>query len=429
MAIMDLPENGGDGNNIHAQNHPNKENTGGAVLSATTTTSTYQPVLVPGLQNRLLSLGPSPEKGSGQYRFRQMMERAPNPVSITNSSENNMSSNAALDNRAVAGIAGVAGVPSRSVPMGSSHYSPAPTAMAPHPFTFRTASLPFPGLGSTAGMPAQATMEGTETAQRVGNGNSNSNGNGNVNGNDGKRGSDFGRTATAILSLECQKRKFNPQFKEWVTRDGDFKCSVNLNGKTLHDGRTFTTAVAAKQALAKRAIEEVRKLPCPKPSVKPTENVKPDATKGHSGYAPVKPEPVPAKREDRGNRYAPFASVVPEPMASYYKPEYDRREEVRFLIGRVQALCGATNGPSPHILEDPVASRAFLEGFALGGRLEDSARRQYVEYVRPRSPPMTELQRLYSGRFYRHRERSPPPITGRTHRERSPIRRRVSYDA
>ncbi|KAI0006582.1 hypothetical protein F4779DRAFT_644095 [Xylariaceae sp. FL0662B] len=495
MAVMDMLESSNAANSGRVEKHPNKENMGRGPRFGVSSTkySAFESDLIPGLprgliptsaatssptpataattskRGRLLSVGPTPKKGSGQDRFRQMMKRAPSQVTIGNN-KNNMPPRSASGNQAVAGI------PSHPMNIGASHYSPGPTVAAS--FGMRSA-IPYPDLGRVASMPTQVKAKEVEAIKRTGNGNDNGYGYGSG-GNGGKVGGDTRntavRTAAAILSGECQKRGFNPQFHGWITREGDFKCSITLkHGKTVHDDRTFKTAVDAKQALAKRAVEEVRKLPLPEPKPvekgklplpepkpvekgklplpepKLVEKGKSDAANERSGYDPPKKEPTPVKREERNNRsaptasfvpapvpvkreererrYAPVASVVPEPTASFYKPEYNRREELRFLIDCVESLCGAANGPSPRILEDPLASRAFLEGFALGGRLEDSARREYVEYAHPRRTP-AEMQRLYTGRFYRHRERSPgPTYGGHAHRERSPLRRRVSFNA
>ncbi len=255
-------------------------------------------------------------------------------------------------------------------------------------------------------------------------------------------------TITAILSAECQKRRFNPQFTEWMTPEGRNMCSVNLNGVILHDSRTFSSALEAKQSLAKRAVAEVKKLPVdpnnPNKAAEKAEMFEKAAKAAkNTTWNKVKSE-VPQgahahnggifkiKRRDDCPSY-----YVPPPIAAqgrgfpshYTADPRTQQSEAANLINRIQALYKRPSyGTSSFILTDPLASRAFLEGFALGGKLHESSEsNQYIEQARPRSPQVT-FDRLY-GRYQQHdRERSPAAGHGRgNHRERSPIRRRLSW--
>lgn len=177
------------------------------------------------------------------------------------------------------------------------------------------------------------------------------------NGRDASRGANQGTgrsgyrtTWTAILSAECQKRRFNPQFHEWVAPDGDFRCSVSLDGFTLYGTRGYPTATEAKQALAESAIQHVRLKPVPDgPSNKAGERLGRQAGERPGRLADATPQ----KRE---------SPSLPEPRGLLEKS----------LMTRIQNVFGHTAGPSDEIMKDPVASRAFLEGFALGCKVQGS---------------------------------------------------------
>ena len=271
---------------------------------------------------------------------------------------------------------------------------------------------------------------------------------------------------SAILSKECQKRSFNPHFIEWVNPDGRYMCSVELNnGGMVHDTRSFGSANEAKQALAKRAIGHVKKIPCPDPAVRAAEKAEKaekarlasaaaasawgNATNGayqsirHDEGVKGKPcdnvyprHPVPPVVEP-GLRSSQYGSVyVSEPQQSLYVTgSYGHQtSEVSYLIDRIYTLCEG-HGPSPFVLGDAWAARAFLEGFALGERLHriSGPPVSAIQGPRSRSPPLrTTIDRAYPRRSdrpgreqtrSRERERSPIASNRRHHRERTPIRR------
>lgn len=201
-------------------------------------------------------------------------------------------------------------------------------------------------------------------------------------------------TYTAILSSECQKRRFNPQFIEWQTPEGLYQASVNLNGKKLIDSRTFRTATDAKQALARRAIEHVRTLPIP-------------------AGLPNRASEIAKEKQEQMDRERQKEPLCPANNGRVYPDEHrvrshsstngiDHRSEDKRLLERLQAKFGRVSTPQQSILEDPLASRAFLEGFALGSRLHDAARNG--ERRRSQSP-MKHDHINGSGRFYRERSR------------------------
>lgn len=152
----------------------------------------------------------------------------------------------------------------------------------------------------------------------------------------------IGPTWTSQLSAECQRRHFNPQFKEWSNADGTFQCSVELQGVTLSDSRTWRFPADAKQALARRAVDYIRQTPV------------------HGGLSIRERERAQVIAEEKSKNQA----IVAE------------QQEERRLLDKIQKLYGMGAGPSESVMANPAASRAFLEGFALGSKLRDSSRSQ-----------------------------------------------------
>jgi hypothetical protein len=147
-------------------------------------------------------------------------------------------------------------------------------------------------------------------------------------------------TWPSILSSECQKRHFNPQFKEWSNRDGTYQCSVSLKGINMNDSRTWENPTDAKNALAKRAVALVRDMPV------------------HNNFYQGGQEKTSSKNEDRNKKQGTTRDL----------------EEERRLLMRIQTLYGHNSGPSHQVMADAVAAHAFLEGFALGSKLRDASR-------------------------------------------------------
>ncbi|KAI1647672.1 uncharacterized protein F4817DRAFT_97661 [Daldinia loculata] len=249
-------------------------------------------------------------------------------------------------------------------------------------------------------------------------------------------------TPAMLLSQECQKRRFNPQFTEWHDRNGRCKCSVSLKGLIVTDMRAYDTASEAKAAISRKALTEVRKLPCEDPAGKPaailTEVVKQGIYKdvpNFFGFGSAQTENKPNPQQHRNNQHTQVAPFMQEHRVSRYQPpgnfsndrydNYDLHDQQNLLMSQVQYLFGHINGPSNRIAEDPLASRAFLEGIALGSRLGQSTihRPDAYTYAPPSAPQ--RLNARPRGDSGRRRERS--PVTGpRSHhnRVRSPLRRR-----
>ncbi|ORY55860.1 uncharacterized protein BCR38DRAFT_121460 [Pseudomassariella vexata] len=490
----------------------------GPVPSGTTATSTSASV-----KADPYSTGPSPEKGSGQDRFRQMMAQAPNfPKGSsaytdldTHKSENStpnvlvgpLSGSAATPEKKTVrfatesasdkdtdkgqchqSLSSVPGLsnhirPSSTGPfaqsntimpyaaamsMGHAQYSPYYSNMMPQPhddprIAINPAIFPYAvdvsrtsdlssasvandatdvnsagyskgGGGGGGGGSGSRVASGTAASgNRATNINAGRTGGTNGNGN----GDNWTPTWTSILSAECQKRRFNPQFSEWQTPDGAFHASVNVNGFIVHDSRNFKSASEAKQTLAKRALAHVRKTPAPKQSNGAAEKLKHDllqqkqqqqnAGRDGSGSVPAKIKVEAGYDHYAGasatRRDAPRDAIRDQSAGNVGTPDQDRR-----LLERVQAMYGRSQ-PSHRMYSDPVAARAFLEGFALGGRLRENARPlNEGERRRSRSP---RAGYEWDGRARFPHERSPQTPTSRYYRERSPsmfIHRRDSLD-
>ncbi|KAH7034704.1 uncharacterized protein B0I36DRAFT_83320 [Microdochium trichocladiopsis] len=244
----------------------------------------------------------------------------------------------------------------------------------------------------------------------------------------GVDGGDKYLTHTAILSAECQKRRFNPQFTEWST-NGQYYCSINLNGVVLNGNRAYSTANDAKQALAKLAVSEVKKQPCPSPAAR-------------AAAKAARAERIAHESAQIGNRSASSSQGQQraKDSASAVHRGSTMENGPKGWLPAVQSSQAGQDGTinhntcqtpapasalSPDILSNPIASRAFLEGLALGARLYESAQRLKAEniLIRPSLGMPAAEPASASGRGWNHeRERSPMAEGSRRIRERSPLR-------
>ncbi|OTB05085.1 hypothetical protein M426DRAFT_10929 [Hypoxylon sp. CI-4A] len=304
------------------------------------------------------------------------------------------------------------------------------TAFEAFPFPFPGTAIPNPAVGAS-GLPAPPGLEGGFNPFPP-------------------------PSVISQLSKECQKRHFNPVFIESRESLG-FRCDVDLRGKLIRGVGIFMNTQDAKVAVSEKALQEVRKLP---KSFRPN---KPAAASGITAGRSTN-QGVANGRADRGKsphrsastRRLPFHNETgrradpyhhyalergtnsdlrrnPDRTSrrndqhhepSYYDPGHGRADEQRDLLARIQRSYGS-GSVGPQVLEDPVASRAFLQGLALGARLDASARGrtdEYVDYPTSLGPPFSFL-----ARDARRRERSPPANTpSRVLRQRSPLRRQPS---
>jgi hypothetical protein len=68
---------------------------------------------------------------------------------------------------------------------------------------------------------------------------------------------------TQLLSLECQKRKFNPDFVVEQVDGRMYKCQVTIRDVIVKHRGHYQNGVAAKQDVALKALKEVQKWPIP----------------------------------------------------------------------------------------------------------------------------------------------------------------------
>jgi hypothetical protein len=68
---------------------------------------------------------------------------------------------------------------------------------------------------------------------------------------------------TLLLSLECQKRKFNPAFEVKVISERKYRCVVTVRDLAITCTGTYDNQIAAKQDAAYKALQVVREWPLP----------------------------------------------------------------------------------------------------------------------------------------------------------------------
>jgi hypothetical protein len=389
-----------------------------------------------------MNSGPSPEKGSGQDRFRQMIQGPGSVYSLpTKTKFPNPGNPFSSGDIAPSPVLGSGSYYSKKAPCVSAYlrllisfkadpatYSSFQKDMygesdPTHRVAVNPAIYPFIGMSSAMSslvpqppffpMPQNGgySSSSTTASNNVGGvdtGRIDANRSGNSAGGSHNSGSrdNNSPTWTSILSAECQRRRFNPQFTEWITSEGGYKTTVNLNGQVMHDSRVYSTACEAKQAMAKRAIDYVRTLKVPEnSSIKATERAKTEQEIMNRGRGGRRPTPF-KKGPEHPYSPAPITGPVPDSVKAKPEPRVHsipedvraKREEDRRLLEKIQSLYGHSAGPNEVILGDPLAARAFLEGFALGGKLRESSRAVGGGQRRSRSP---------ADRTRSYRDRSP----------------------
>ncbi|KAI8963660.1 hypothetical protein F5Y11DRAFT_346309 [Daldinia sp. FL1419] len=232
-------------------------------------------------------------------------------------------------------------------------------------------------------------------------------------------------TSPMILSQECQKRRFNPHFTEWRDHNGFFRCSVTIRGRMIVDGSAYGSATEAKAAVSEMALPEVRKIPCEDPADKPSAVLTEVSERGiRGGIANVHQQARTSSslRDNRIGRHQPRGN---RPNWRHNNTDVEEQEDI--IMAQIQSMFGVIDGPSREVANDPLASRAFLQGMALGAQLGRSSERRLETYARHPTP--TPQPRGLRSRQYgvndRRRERS--PNTGsqpRYSRARSPIHHR-----
>ncbi|TGJ79038.1 hypothetical protein E0Z10_g9727 [Xylaria hypoxylon] len=373
-------------------------------------------VLRPATRNHIpspLLRGPVPQKGSGQDRFRQLLEQK-DCARLTTADQSNPF----------------------AVPVAPDH-----TAVGPPLFTLRAATFTCPSsqeMDRAIVTPSEAKPEMSPAVKAELKDSSLIQSHptaGEVRSQSGRRTGNVGAVtqnnplATARLSAQCQLRHFNPKWHETSSPSG-FKCSVQLISKVIHGDHAYPTAYDAKQAVAEKALIHVRRLPCEDPAPKVAvkirfgEQTDRSTDRNRSGRAQVKREPsANAGHAGFQGQYTYAAPAVANAAACNWNA-YGYNEH-RALLHRIQSLFGGA-GPSPAVLSDPLAAQAFLQGLAVGTSVH-AASSGYDPYFEPQGRPLPAI----SGEIYRPyeaRERSPAPNVSRTYRDRSSPRRRTSYE-
>ncbi|KAI3318491.1 hypothetical protein HD806DRAFT_526219 [Xylariaceae sp. AK1471] len=373
--------------------------------------------------------GPVPQKGSGQDRFRQLLE---------NTNENNP------PRLITAAQSSPFAVPTGTLlrPMAAPRYSPGVTSVDPPPFTLCPVTPARPdsqdsGRATASNVttemlpaikaeskdtPLTKQLKQPKLTNEVARGHKTPSSGGDIR---------YHPLATARLSAQCQLRHFNPKWHEKSGPKG-FTCSVQLVDKFIRTDRAYKTAYDAKQAAAEKALVYVCKLPCSDPSRSVATRIRTSGQthriheRHRAGRAPVKREP------SAGASRAPFhdAYTYAAPAranAPYNWNAFNYNQEQSALLHRIQSAFGGA-GPSPHVLADPLAAQAFLQGLAVGTSVR-AASSAYNPYVEPRG----HLYPSVTGDVYRPyeaRERSPAPNSNsdRNYRDRSSPRRRTSLE-
>lgn len=234
--------------------------------------------------------------------------------------------------------------------------------------------------------------------------------------------------ATARLSAECQLRHFNPKWHEISSAQG-FKCNVQLVNKVIHGDSFHKSLNDAKQAVAKKALAFVRRLPREEAIYQLFEEaMAPGRTDrlnevGHRGPAKIKGEsPLPATRPASAFKEPCAYPVHIADNAAYNEDTPSYGSDQQEFVGRIQAVLGEAR-PSPAVLADPLAAQAFLQGLVLGTAVRPAGL-PYRTYAEPQNHRIAIKP---DGRYssYDVRERSPVSNV-RLRRERSPLRRRAN---
>lgn len=159
---------------------------------------------------------------------------------------------------------------------------------------------------------------------------------------------------TQLLSLECQKRGFNPKWAEEQIGENEYKCAVELNGALVKGSASYSTPEAAKLAVASVALGLVRRWPERRPTTD-----------------------VPGGGDSR--------AAGPDGTEEWLTETLD---VIQLRLGNLVPLEARSN---------PAAAKAFLAGFALGLRTAQSAQAAAVG-----SPSSTPEQRQHANESLPH---------------------------
>ncbi len=201
-------------------------------------------------------------------------------------------------------------------------------------------------------------------------------------GNGGNGGNAPG--ATERLSIECQRRSFNPQ---WILVQGDngmFSCDVMLLGHIVKGGRQFRFRFPeeAKSAVASKALDIIRTWPT-------TAEVAGEKCRNHIAGVMTN------RDHGRGRR---GVNTEGEQFARVAAPSGPERE--REIDRAINDLIQILRDDTEQTLTDPIATRVLVESLAAGML---SAQQQRDRSRSPRAMPRVAGQ---------YRERFPPGLAG-----------------
>ncbi|KAK7936132.1 hypothetical protein PG985_001627 [Apiospora marii] len=360
---------------------------------------------------RALFNGPSPEKGSGQERFRQMMSGQ----AIAKTFTTPPATYPQLPGLKPQGTQLPTAADYYPTPMNGTDGRAVSVNPSSQLFTAAT------GYGKDSGTSRSESMPAPQRDTSTNNGTSSSNSSTNK--------GVFRTTYSSLLSSECQSRRFNPAFTEWEGSPGKFYAKVRIQDHTITDARAYRNAMEAKQALAKQAVQWIRDN-LPKDEI-PTRaaqeanlkqaqinRARADRVRSNESYYDTGARSVHGNGNGLANGLANGYGSGGGNGYSHYSPSKDRpsrpqggavadykKSDRQNLLEQIRSLYGNGRGPSDAVLADPAAARAFLEGFALGDRLRESAAR--AERRRSRSPKAGGDRR--PGRDYRERSAAARP--------------------
>ncbi|KAF2970003.1 hypothetical protein GQX73_g3575 [Xylaria multiplex] len=368
--------------------------------------------------------GPIPQKGSGQDRFRQILEQKES-VRLTTADQSNPFAVPTYTTQRLAA---------------TQPYSPEHTAVDPPLFTLRAATSAFPssqGMDRAIATPSEIKPEMSLAVKAEPKDSSLFRPKptaGEFHSQSDYRTVNVGTAAqnyplaTARLSAQCQLRHFNPKWHETSGPTG-FRCSVQLINKVIHGDHIYPSAYDAKQAVAEKALVYVRRLPCEDPAprvavkIRSGEQTDRFTDRNRLGRAQVKKEL--SANTDHAGLPGQYTYATPASANAACNWSAFGYNENRALLHRIQSLFGGA-GPSPAVLSDPLAAQAFLQGLAVGTSVRATSS-VYEPYLEPQGRPLPVI----SGEIYRSyeaRERSPATSVNRNYRDRSSPRRRKSYE-
>jgi hypothetical protein len=202
---------------------------------------------------------------------------------------------------------------------------------------------------------------------------------------------------TAVLTRECQKRRFNPVFRTVAHPGGKFGCEVRVDDRLVRTDRPYDCIADARMAVATKALtlmgwREYTSRDVPRE--RQTPRLGSVATQGLIARA-VDRDPDAAMADAGVDGATAFAMALGA----------TRADEQAELWARVRQMMDASvAGPSR---ENPELNRAFLEGLAFGVRLARPASMDIRS--RSRSPPSARRTAGYRVRSPARQRLTPPP--------------------